>query len=94
MLLTKEEINKTMSELARYNIILKEAKTVTDELKKKLQIHMEEANVDKLIGDEHIAKLIHSQTSKIDAKLFKENFPDLVDEYTVTTLFDYVKLTT
>lgn len=79
------DINNTMKQLAEYQRIQEETATIIDGLKDELKRYMQDNNTDVIIGTEHKASYKDVSSSRLDSKALKNDMPDIVSRYTITT---------
>ena len=83
--MSKNNIDFTMSELAKYNAMADEIGAIIDGLKDELKKYMSENNLETLAGSEHKATYKSVSSNRIDTTALKKELPDIAARYTTTT---------
>ena len=80
-------INALFSELAQYNMILKETSEIVEGLKDQIKNIMLLENIDTLTGDEHKATFKEITQNKFNSAAFKAAHADLYQQYTTQSTY-------
>jgi predicted transcriptional regulator len=77
------DINKTFSELAKYQMMQKEIAEEIETLKSAVKDYMLDMGVDELIGTEHRATYREVKQTKLDRKALEAEHPRIAKKYLV-----------
>ena len=79
--MTKKDVDKVFSELAKYKQIQKETEKIIEGLTDEVKSYMSKKNFEELVGTEHKATYKYVQQEKFDKAQFKKDHPRIAKRY-------------
>ena len=82
--MTKQELNKLLSDYAKQDLFIKAEEKKLNVLKKLITDYMESEGIDELLGEDHKVLYKAVESLKFDVAVFKKEDPDTYYKYLKT----------